>query len=66
LKLEKQIKNLQGELENQTAKTANWEKDSGVNRTKFLKSTEENKALKATNEELSANLLKAQTAHKKE
>ena len=53
------IKNLQNELESQTAKTANWEKDSGINRNKFLKSTEENKALKAANEELSANLLKA-------
>jgi len=56
--LENQIKNLQGDLESQTAKTANWEKDSGINRQKFLKSTEENKALKAANEELSGNLIK--------
>jgi len=50
---------LQGDLEHQTTKTANWERDSDINRDKFLKSLEENKALKATNEELSANLLKA-------
>ena len=59
LEFDGKIKNLQNELENQSAKTANWERDSDINRNKFLKSTEENKALKATNEELSAYLLKA-------